>query len=114
MPLLFSYGTLQQRDVQQATYGHLLMGTRNSLVGYRLEPLVIDDAEVVRLSGKSVHMIARYTGNPDDRIAGIAFHLTDQELASTDTYEVGAYARVEVDLESGERGFAYVGAPVAG
>ena len=113
MPLLFSYGTLRQREVQQATYGRLLLGTRDSLSGYRLEPLAIGDAEVVRVSGKAVHMIARHTGNPDDRIDGICFHLTDQELAMTDTYEVTDYGRTEVRLESGQTVFVYVGPPIA-
>ena len=109
MPLLFSYGTLQQREVQQATYGRALMGTRDTLIGYRLEPLVIGDPDVVRLSGKAVHMIARYTGKQADQIAGTCFYLTDEELAATDGYEVRDYVRSEVELESGQRGFAYVG-----
>ena len=113
MPFLFSDGTLQQREVQQATYGRLLMGTRDALVGYRLEPLTISDPDVVRLSGKAAHMIARYTGNPADRIDGTCFHITDQELAMTDTYEVADYSRDEVQLESGQRGFVYVGQPVS-
>ena len=111
MPLLFSYGTLQQREVQQSTYGRLLTGTRDALIGYALEPLAITDPEVVRLSGKAVHMIARFTGNRADRIAGLCFHLTDDELAATDRYEVDAYGRVEADLESGLRAFVYVASP---
>jgi hypothetical protein len=30
MPLVFSYGTLQRADVQQATYGRLLHGTADA------------------------------------------------------------------------------------
>ena len=56
---LFAYGTLQQREVQMATYGRPLEGTPDVLGGYRLEPLTITDPEVVRLSGKAVHTIAR-------------------------------------------------------
>ena len=112
MPSLFSYGTLQQREVQQATYGRLLTGTRDVLVGHRLEPLAISDPEVVRLSGKAVHAIARPSGNPADRIAGVCFHLTDEELAATDAYEVDAYGRAETVLESGTKAFVYVGAPI--
>ena len=112
MPFLFSYGTLQQREVQQATYGRLLMGTRDALAGYRLEALTISDPEVVRSSGKAVHMIARHTGGPHDRIDGTCFHITDQELAMTDTYEVADYSRAEVELESGQRAFVYIGQPV--
>ena len=52
---LFVYGTLRQPEVQLATYGRLVEGTADALAGYRLEPLAITDAEVVRLSGKAVH-----------------------------------------------------------
>ena len=67
---------------------------------------------MVRLSGKSVHHIARESGNPADRIPGMVFELSAAELAATDAYEVDAYARVEVTLESGARAFAYVGPPL--
>jgi len=33
MPLLFSYGTLQQQSVQQSTFGRLLTGRSDALVG---------------------------------------------------------------------------------
>jgi len=111
MPLLFSYGTLQQTGVQQATYGRLLDGRPDALTGYRLVPLQITDAEVVRLSGKAVHTIACASGDRSDRIAGLVFEISEEELAATDKYEVDAYGRAEVELESGERAFAYVGAP---
>lgn len=107
--LLFSYGTLQQSEVQQATYGRLLEGTPDVLAGYRLEPLAITDPEVVRISGKAVHTIACFTGDPSDRIPGIAFEITADELAATDAYEVDAYARAQVTLESCRRAFCYVG-----
>jgi len=65
--LLFSYGTLRQPEVQRATYGRLLEGRSDVLVGYRLAPLAISDPEVVRISGKAVHTIARFSGEPGDR-----------------------------------------------
>jgi hypothetical protein len=111
MPLLFSYGTLQQREVQQSTYGRLLAGTRDVLAGYRLEPLEISDPDAVRVSGKAVHEIAQETGDPADRISGVCYHLTDEELAATDRYEVAAYVRAEAELESGIRAFVYVATP---
>jgi gamma-glutamylcyclotransferase (GGCT)/AIG2-like uncharacterized protein YtfP len=106
---LFSYGTLRQPEVQRATYGRLIEGRPDALVGYRLAPLEISSAEVVRLSGKSVHAIARRTGRPEDRIEGVVFELEAAELEATDAYEVDAYARREVRLESGLVAFAYVG-----
>lgn len=34
MPLLFSYGTLQQENVQMAVFGRLLHGQKDELVGF--------------------------------------------------------------------------------
>ena len=105
---LFSYGTLQDPKVQIATYGRLVKGEMDSLSRYRLVELLIDDAHVVSVSGKEVHTIARYTGDPADRIAGTVLFLTPGELVSSDNYEVEAYARTEVTLESGRTAFVYV------
>jgi hypothetical protein len=109
MTALFSYGTLQQPEVQLATYGRLLDGEPDVLVGYRLAPVVIDDPRVVGVSGKDVHTIARATGDPADRISGVIFQLTDVELEATDGYETSAYTRVEASLESGRMAWVYVG-----
>lgn len=110
---LFSYGTLQKPKVQLATYGRQLEGSADALRGYRLAPLRIDNPAVVRVSGKPVHMIARATGDDADRIEGVLFLLTAEELARTDAYEVEAYTRIEVELESGTLAFVYAGPPAA-
>jgi Gamma-glutamyl cyclotransferase, AIG2-like len=107
---LFSYGTLQLREVQLANYGRELIGEPDSLAGHRLEPLVIGDPRVVEISGKAVHLIARATSQPGDRVDGTLFLLTDAELAATDAYETDAYARVEVTLASGRNAWVYVAA----
>lgn len=109
---LFSYGTLQQRDVQLATYGRELEGSPDALAGHVLAPLVIDDPHVVDVSGKEVHTIARPSGSPEDRIAGVVFQLSEEELAATDAYETSAYTRVELALESGRMAYVYVGPPL--
>jgi len=109
---LFAYGTLQLPQVQRATFGRLLDGTADVLVGYALAPLAISDAEVVRLSGAAVHQIARRTGDPGDRIGGLVLAITAAELAAADGYEVDVYARAAVTLASGARAFAYVGEPM--
>lgn len=106
---LFSYGTLQLPEVQRATYGRLLEGAPDVLVGYRLEPVVISSPEVVGISGLEVHTIARRTGDAADRVPGVVFRLTAAEIEATDRYETDAYARVEVVLASGARAFVYVG-----
>ena len=108
MVSLFTYGTLQLPQVQLEKYGRLLDGKADVLPGYRLERLEVDDPDVVRLSGKSDHPIARYSGHASDRVTGIAYDISEGELAATDAYEVEPYDRVEVVLESGRRAFAYV------
>jgi len=105
---LFSYGTLQDPRVQQATYGRRIEGTSDVLAGHILVNLVIDDPYIVSVSGKEVHTIARRTGNPEDRISGTVLLLTPAELVSSDDYEAEGYARTEVRLESGRQAFVYV------
>ena len=110
---LFSYGTLQLADVQLGTFGRLLDGAPDALVGYVLAPLAISDPGVVALSGAAVHSIARATGREEDRVEGVVFLLTAEELAAADSYEVDAYARAETRLASGRTAFVYVGPPLA-
>ena len=113
MPLLFSYGTLQLPAVQQATYGRLLEGRPDVLAGYRLAELIISNPRVVSASGKTVHSIARHSGDPDDRIMGLCFQVSEEELAASDRYEVDAYVRAEVQLESGLLAFVYAQSPAS-
>ena len=105
---LFSYGTLQLPSVQREKYGRLLDGVADGLPGYRIEPIDIDDPDVIRLSGQSRHPIARESTGPADQIEGVVYLLTESELETTDAYEVDPYVRVEVTLSSGRTAFAYV------
>lgn len=105
---LFAYGTLQQTEVQQASFGRLLDGVADSLPGHRLVPLVILDPRVVALSGKPVHTAARPSADQDDVVPGMIFRLTEAELDAADAYEVADMKRVEVKLASGTRAFVYV------
>jgi gamma-glutamylcyclotransferase (GGCT)/AIG2-like uncharacterized protein YtfP len=107
---LFSYGTLQQKEVQLANYGRELEGEADALAGYVLEQVAISRADVVDLSGKAIHSVARPTGNPADQVSGMVFLLTEAELTASDAYEDAAYKRVEVTLASGQTAWAYVAA----
>lgn len=110
---LFSYGTLQSLPVQMGTFGRPLQGHPDVLTNYALRPLTITDLAVVELSGAAVHTIACHTGDPADRIEGVVFRLTREELAAADRYEVDVYARELVRMESGREAFVYVGPPAA-
>ncbi|MBL0899079.1 MAG: gamma-glutamylcyclotransferase [Reyranella sp.] len=107
---LFSYGTLQQDEVQLATFGRLLEGRRDALPGYATSLFAIEDAEVVKTSGKTHHLMARPSGNPSDEVPGMVFRITPAELAAADTYEVSDYKRIAVRLKSGLEAWVYVGA----
>ena len=105
---LFSYGTLQLREVQLANYGRPLDGSPDALLGYRLEELPDRDPNAVRISGRKTHMVVRRTGNAADRVRGVIFLLTAEELEATDRYEGSDYGREELTLESGRRALVYV------
>jgi hypothetical protein len=105
---LFSYGTLQMREVQLANYGRPLEGEADALVGYRMVILPDRDPHAVRVSGTKTHMVVQWTGDPADRVAGVVFLLTAEELDATDRYEGSDYGRAELTLESGRRALVYV------
>ena len=105
---LFSYGTLQLREVQLANYGRELEGSPDALIGYRLAVVPDRDPNAVRISGAKTHFIVQPTGDPADRVPGMVYWLTAEELAETDAYEGSDYGRAELVLESGRRALVYV------
>src|SRR5690348_18070052 len=84
MPLLFSYGTLQQEAVQLSTFGRRLRGEPDELVGFEQSVFRIADPEFVATSGKADHAIVRFTGRPDSRVKGTALEVSERELAEAD------------------------------
>ena len=105
---LFSYGTLQDTPVQVETFGRELVGFEDQLLGYKLEMVEIQDADVVELSGKTHHPIAIATSNDADEVLGIVFEITVEELAQSDEYEVDDYQRVMGKMKSGRSAWVYV------
>src|SRR5690606_30094356 len=110
MPLLFSYGTLQQENVQLSTFGRRLAGHEDELLGFEQSWVRIEDPQVVATSGQTHHPIVRFVGDKASRVAGTVFEITDAELASADQYEVAAYKRVAASLASGRQAWVYVDA----
>jgi gamma-glutamylcyclotransferase (GGCT)/AIG2-like uncharacterized protein YtfP len=108
MENLFSYGTLQYESVQLSSFGRLLEGEKDYLVGYEIEQTKIENTDVVATSGDEYHPIAVYTGNTNDSIEGKVFKISKEELQKSDEYEVSQYRRVEVTLRSGKQAWVYV------
>jgi len=109
MPLLFSYGTLQDERVQLATFGRRLDGHTDEILGYQPSRVRIADQNVAAALGQTHHANATFTGAQADRVAGTVFTVTAAELDAADGYEQPAdYVRVIAILASGEAAWVYV------
>lgn len=105
--LLFSYGTLQQPEVQLELFGRRVAAEDDVLPGYTVDYAEIDDPRVVEVSGRSVHPILRPTGNALDKVLGKVLRITGVELEAADEYEVALYRRVSIELASGQTAWIY-------
>src|SRR5262245_23154268 len=110
MPLLFSYGTLQQAEVQLSTFGRRVHGELDELTGFEESLVEIEDAAVVATSGRTHHPIVKWSGGRERRVRGMVFEISDEELARADRYEVASYRRVTAALASGRLAWVYVDA----
>jgi len=108
MAKLFSYGTLQFKQVQLDTFGRLLKGKKDILREYRVNKIEITDPEVIKSSGTNIHPILEYTGDKQDFVEGTIYTLSDQEILKADTYEVDDYKRKELKFDSGILAFVYL------
>lgn len=108
MAKLFSYGTLQLDTVQLDTFGRLLKGNKDRLLGYTVTEIKITDPKVIKSSGTDIHPILEYTGNKEDFVESVLFDLTEEELLNADKYEVDDYKRAELIFESEKTGFVYL------
>ncbi|MGW8500772.1 GDSL-type esterase/lipase family protein [Streptomyces sp. CLCI03] len=105
---LFSFGTLRDDRVQTALFGRAVPTSPAALAGYTTRPLKITDPAVIAASGLDVHLILERRLGAS--VEGAVLHLTDQELAAADAYEVDDYTRRRVVLSSGATTWAYLDA----
>lgn len=109
MPLLFSYGSLQQEEVQLATFGRKLAGEFDLLTGYEPALVRITDPAVAERLKKTHHDNIKSTGDDWSNVQGMAFEMTEDELTKADGYEAQYnYTRIQVTLNSGNTAFVYV------
>ena len=107
MPLLFSYGTLQQDAVQISLFGRLLHGQPDDLVGFAQSLLTIKDPRFVAEDGDAEYSIVTFNGKSDSRVKGTVFEISDSELAKADEYEPSEYRRFSTTLASGKQAWVY-------
>ena len=95
--LLFSYGNLQQKELQVAIFGRDLGGRKDFLPGY---------ARAITDVGN----VAYYNIEPsgEEAVSGIVLEITEQELAAADRYgKERGYRRIPVTLQSGVQAWVY-------
>jgi gamma-glutamylcyclotransferase (GGCT)/AIG2-like uncharacterized protein YtfP len=102
MEKLFAYGTLADREIQERLFGRILKGTPETLVGYVLKEIQIEEE-----FGLVQYPIITETNNPEDTINGIVYEVTSSDLRQADLYEGLHYRRVEVHLQSDQKVWAY-------
>ena len=105
MPLLFSYGTLQEENIQLSTFGRRLIGQRDELPRYEPSSVTIGTMRYANVT---------FNENEESRVPGMVFEVTDAELASADEYEEPVfYKRVLAVLASGREAWVYVSTTAA-
>ena len=115
VPLLFSYGSLQETDVQLATFGRRLSGERDELLRAEASLVKIENPATVAALGRTHHANVTFTSETDARVPGTVFEISDSELNLVDTYEAAySYRRVLGRLASGAEAWVYVHADTHG
>lgn len=95
---LFSYGSLQEEAVQLNLYNRVLAGKKDYL-----EAFAFSNQKIA-----SLYPIIFKTDNLTDRIVGMVFEISEEELLITDEYEGDSYRKVQVKLKSGIIAWCYV------
>lgn len=98
MDYLFTYGTLQDLQVQHYIFGRILKGKTDFLSGFmRLENAVYERYSLVV-----------QTKDLENKVEGKVYEVTALELKKADIYETSAYKRKKVKLESGIEAWLYI------
>ena len=103
MEQIFSYGTLQSKEIQMQVFNKRLTGTPDQLLGYKLKGLKIEEE-----FGMADYIVVVPSENPSDCINGIVYTISSVDLAKADLFESNAYKRVEITLKSGIIAWIYI------
>lgn len=107
MAFIFSYGTLQNPQVQQALLHRTLDASKDVLVGYEKKLVEIKDPLVIKQSGERFHPILVKNSASTQEICGSVLEVTGAELLTIDDYEAENYERITVELKSGKKAWLY-------
>jgi len=94
---LFAYGTLQDPEVQKMVFSRGLKGEEDHLKSHSIS--------AKRVGG--LYPTIEKSADQNDRVNGVVYIISQEELQLVDAYEGGAYQRKEVTLASGIRAWVY-------
>ena len=115
MPLIFSYGSLQEEPVQVSIYGRVLRGEPDELVDCVRTLIDVPKWHKAAATGLTHYATVTFVPGSGSRVPGTLLELTDAELVVTDGYEHDSeYERVTAALASGRSVWVYVSAGTAG
>ncbi len=95
---------MQNKGVQIAIFGREISGHTDTILGYKIELIKINDPEIIKLSGKEYHPILLKSKN--DTVDGMVFEISESELNQSDEYEK-QYKLILVTLKSRSSAFVY-------
>jgi len=95
---LFSYGSLQEKEVQLSIIERQLKGVSDTLQGYKKYDK--------KLIGK--YPIIKKSSTLNDSVKGTLYQVSNLELYKIDIYESLAYSRIAVVLNSGVKAWVYI------
>ena len=114
MPLIFSYGSLQEEAVQLSIYGRALRGEPDELLDCVCTQIKVPKWHKAAANGVTHYANVSFTPGSGSRVAGTVLELSDSELAASDGYERDAeYVRVMTTLASGRRAWVYLSGRVS-
>lgn len=96
--LLFSYGTLQEPEIQEKILNRRLKGTKAILLGYKkYEKRMMNKYPIIEQSDDAKAMVS-----------GILYKVSNYELYKIDLYESLAYTRIQAKLKSSVKAWVYI------
>ncbi len=96
---LFTYGTLQDNEVQQMVFSRILHGNKDHLKGHTISKKLVGGLYPTVISSSRSQM----------GVPGIVYIISKEELQRVDVYEGEAYFRKQVTLASGIKAWVYLG-----
>lgn len=98
MEYLFTYGTLQDPQVQEYIFGRTLNGTPDALLGFKK----MENAVYGR------YPLVIQTKKMEDKVEGTRYEVSEIDLKKADIYETSIYKREKFPMESGSSAWVYI------